>query len=348
MKRAALPLVLLTGTLLATPAPAASTRQGDVLKIPDTAEVHVVIKGDTLWDIATAYLEDPFMWPKIWRDNEQVTNPDLIFPGGHIRIPVALLKPEIREKIAPTQKAVEVPVPSGTLNPVLVESAGYIVDDLNDVGKVVGTYENHFLMGEGDPVFLKMRDEAQPGDRFFVVRPVRTVRYPHSLRGVGRLVHVLGVVRIVSVEGKIVQGRVDRFYDAIVSGDKLVPYERPEVAFTEGTPSVEGMVVASYDERAIVAAGDVLYLDRGAEDGLKPGMVLEVSEEDERIGPAGLFGGMEVPGRTVARMRVLSVREGNATAWVEQSDTPIRVGDRFHSPAPEPATAKGGDAEPAS
>jgi hypothetical protein len=351
MKRAALPLVLLTGALLAAPAPAPAetARQGDVLKIPDTAEVHVVIKGDTLWDIATAYLEDPFMWPKIWRDNEQVTNPDLIYPGGHIRIPVALLKPEIRQKLAPAQKTVEVPVPTGTLNPELVEKAGYIVDDLDDSGKVVGTYENHFLMGEGDPVFLKVKGDVKPGDRFFVVRPIRVVHYPHSLRSIGRLMHMLGVVKVESVQDDTVQARVERFFDAIVTGDRLTPYESPVVEFTEATPHVDGMVVASYDRREIVGAGDVLYLDKGAKDGLEPGMVVEVSEKDEHIGSEGLFGGVDVPGRTVARLRILSVRDGNATAWVEQSDTPIRVGDRFYSPEPEaPATAQGTAEEPKS
>lgn len=62
--------------------------------------VHVVVKGDTLWDIAEAYLEDPFRWPNIWRINDQVVNPDLIYPGGKIRIPIALLRPEIRELVA--------------------------------------------------------------------------------------------------------------------------------------------------------------------------------------------------------------------------------------------------------
>jgi hypothetical protein len=348
MKRAALPLILLAGTLLATPAPAESPRQGDVLKIPDTAEVHVVVKGDTLWDIATAYLEDPFMWPKIWRDNEQVSNPDLIYPGGHIRIPVALLKPEIRQKIAPAQKTVEVPVPSGTLNPVLVEKAGYIVDDLNDAGRVVGTYESHYLIGEGDPIFLKMSDEPAPGDQFFVVRPVRTVHYPHSVRSVGKLVHVLGVVKVVSVEGKTVQGRVDRTYDAIVAGDRLVPYVRPQVDIAQHTPPVEGEVVATWDERSIVGAKDILYLDRGTADGLKPGMTVEVTSDPEHLDTGGMFGTMDVPGRHVATLRILSVRDGNATAWVEQSDAPIQVGDRFHSPAAGPATAGGAAPEPAS
>jgi len=348
MKRVSFPLAYVSGALLAALPMVGATALADVLKIPDTAEVHVVVKGDTLWDIATAYLEDPFMWPKIWRDNEQVLNPDLIYPGGHIRIPVALLKPEIRQKLAPAKKTVEVPVPSGTLNPVLVEKSGYIVDDLDDSGKVAGTYESHYLMGEGDPIFLKMRHDATPGQQFFVVRPVRTVRYPHSLRSVGKLVQVLGVVKIVAVDGDTVQGRVDRFYDAIVAGDRLVPYVRPVVDFADHTPPVEGEVVASYDERSIIGAKDIVYLDKGAQDGLMPGMMVEVTGEAEHIDTGGMFGTMDVPGRRVASLRILSVRDGNATAWVEQSDTPIRIGDRFHAPAAVPATAKGAGEQPAS
>lgn len=348
MKRVSFPLAYVSGALLAALPLGGSAALADVLRIPDSAEVHVVVQGDTLWDIATAYLEDPFMWPKIWRDNEQVQNPDLIYPGGHIRIPVALLKPEIRQKLAPAQKAVEVPVPEGTLNPVLVEKSGYIVDDLDESGKVAGTYESHYLMGEGDPIFLKMRHDATPGQQFFVVRPVRTVRYPHSLRSVGKLVQVLGVVKVVKVDGEAVQGRVDRFYDAIVAGDLLVPYVRPVVDMARQTPPVEGTVVASYDERSIVGAKDILYLDRGAKDGLLPGMTVEVTGEAEHIDTGGMFGTMDVPGRHLATLRILSVRDGNATAWVEQSDNSIRVGDRFHAPAPEPATAKGAAEEPAS
>jgi len=156
---------------------------------------------------------------------------------------------------------------------------------------------------------------------------------------VGKLVHVMGVVEVGARDGKAVQATVTRFYDYILPGDRLMPYERPRVAFTEGTPRVEGTVVASYDERSIVAAHDILYLDRGARDGLAPGMVVEVTKSGEEIAGGGLFGGVEVPGRTLATLRVLSVRDGNATAWVEQSNAAIQVGDVFHAPASDTATA---------
>ena len=47
--------------------------------------VHRVIPGDTLWDIAARYLDDPFQYPELARLS-QIRNPDLIYPGDIIHI----------------------------------------------------------------------------------------------------------------------------------------------------------------------------------------------------------------------------------------------------------------------
>ena len=55
---------------------------------PDGAKgyVHVVVPGDTLWDVTTIYIETPWIWPSIWDENNDIRNPHLIYPGDLIWI----------------------------------------------------------------------------------------------------------------------------------------------------------------------------------------------------------------------------------------------------------------------
>ena len=46
---------------------------------------HVVVKGDTLWDIAEAYVKDPFRYPEL-AELSNIKNPDLIYPYDLVRI----------------------------------------------------------------------------------------------------------------------------------------------------------------------------------------------------------------------------------------------------------------------
>lgn len=49
--------------------------------------VYHVRQGDTLWAIASRYLDNPRLWPQIWKENPFVANPNLIFPGDPLTIP---------------------------------------------------------------------------------------------------------------------------------------------------------------------------------------------------------------------------------------------------------------------
>ena len=61
-----------------------------------------VLKGDTLWDISSKEIKDPFLWPKIWKENPDIKNPDRISPSQMIKIPLRLIQKSRRKK--PQQK----------------------------------------------------------------------------------------------------------------------------------------------------------------------------------------------------------------------------------------------------
>ena len=59
----------------------------DVLNIKEGAPTkYVVKKGDTLWDISKLFLDKAWLWPELWRNNTQIENPHLIYPGDTLRL----------------------------------------------------------------------------------------------------------------------------------------------------------------------------------------------------------------------------------------------------------------------
>jgi LysM repeat protein len=79
----------------------------------ETQEIkeYKVKKGDTLWDISNKELQDPFLWPKIWKENPDIKNPDLIYPDQIVKIPLYLLQKEV-ETPAPEPVAEKAPEPA--------------------------------------------------------------------------------------------------------------------------------------------------------------------------------------------------------------------------------------------
>jgi hypothetical protein len=114
--------LLSAGLILALLALAAPVFADTVDLKPDHPERYVVQKGDTLWDISKRFLKDPWRWASVWKINEQIKNPHLIYPGDVIVLTYVEGKPQLgvlrEEKVAAPAAPAPAPAPAAAPAPV--------------------------------------------------------------------------------------------------------------------------------------------------------------------------------------------------------------------------------------
>ena len=336
---------------------------------------HLVQPGDTLWSISSTYLIDPFYWPKVWDVNRFIKNPDRIYPGGMIMLPSpealqptpeqkeataveAPVEPMPVEEVpaeeepvtdvteAPKEAMPKPPAPTITvegpvqrpLDLALLASVGYVLPGKVDhAGALVGTKDHRVLMGEGDVVYLKPgKFNTQEGDTLVVYRKIRKVYHPKTGKYLGRLVAVLGVMRVMEVSPKITTAKILKSYNYILAGDLVAPYESVQLPSLEEVPSreraqVDGYIVDIKEDEVTVAQFDVVYIDRGIRDGIGRGSSFKVIRDGERTSYFSAGGGVLLPPRTIGELEVITVNERTATAKIRKSIEPINRGDRIEA-----------------
>jgi hypothetical protein len=96
-------------------------------ELPADAKIHIIVKGDTLWDLARTYLGDPYFWPQIWEANPYISDPHWIFPGDPLVIPTPMVIAEVRPPEPPPVTLEELPAPQPVAKRYDVYCAPYVL-----------------------------------------------------------------------------------------------------------------------------------------------------------------------------------------------------------------------------
>jgi hypothetical protein len=89
---------------------------------------YTIKPGDTLWDISSKFLKNPFLWPKLWERNPYITNPHWIYPGQSIRLSPDEVKKE-EPKIEEPKKVVVEEKPKEIINEPVVMKEPVVVKE---------------------------------------------------------------------------------------------------------------------------------------------------------------------------------------------------------------------------
>ncbi|MGH8033240.1 MAG: LysM peptidoglycan-binding domain-containing protein [Luteimonas sp.] len=144
----------------------------------DHPDTYVVVRGDTLWDIAGKFLQRPWLWPEIWQANPQIRNPHLIYPGDVISL--AYLDRVNRLTATPGPRT-DAPISAIALDDVEAFLRDLrVLDSFDQLPYVVGLEDDQLRAASGQAVYVRGLAGQRIGNRYLVVRP--TTRYTHLTR----------------------------------------------------------------------------------------------------------------------------------------------------------------------
>jgi len=229
----------------------------------ETEGVYTIKKGDTLWDISSKFLKDPFLWPKLWQRNPYITNPHWIYPGNPIRLsamepikkeePKAEPKKVVEEKPKEGVKEPEVkkvepppvekkPEAVAEVKPVKVEEkpiyfpeirdAGFMSDiEYRGIGIVLESKEGKNIMSAGDTIYLAIKtpESVLIGNKYTIFRLSGEIKHPVTAKKIGKKYNIIGNVQIIDQHGNFYTAKVIESFDAIEKGDYIQPYSKEKM-----------------------------------------------------------------------------------------------------------------------
>jgi hypothetical protein len=70
----------------------------DPESFPPEATLHIIVPGDTLWDLADLVFGNPYLWPQIWNENRYILDSHWIYPGDPLLLPA---RPTVVGEVVP-------------------------------------------------------------------------------------------------------------------------------------------------------------------------------------------------------------------------------------------------------
>ncbi|HTY99378.1 MAG TPA: LysM peptidoglycan-binding domain-containing protein [Rhodocyclaceae bacterium] len=320
---------------------------------PDAPDRHIVVRGDTLWGIASQFLKDPYRWPEIWHLNqEQIKNPQRIYPGqvivldrsgGEPRLKIgALVKAE--PKIYSQEISKEIPaIPQDQIEPFLSQPLVVEEGALDSAARVVATQESRVYVGAGNVFYASGATEA--AKLWNIYRPGRDLKDPDNDEVIGHEAVFLGSARKIA-DGKVATFEIVTSKLEMGQGDRLLPAPRVElISYVPHAPQtmIKGRVISLYGGVGEAGPFSIVALSRGKRDGLEVGHVLALyragKEVTNRIDLADInkleedkAETYQLPDERYGLVFVFRVFDRIAYALVMNVTRPVASGDAVRTP----------------
>ncbi|MEZ5553766.1 MAG: LysM peptidoglycan-binding domain-containing protein [Pseudomonadales bacterium] len=322
----------------------------------DHPDVYTVVKGDTLWDISGKFLQRPWLWPELWRNNPQIENPHLIYPGDRIALVYIDGQPRLMLERGDAGRTVRMtPSDTETLHPEIryepLESAipairldaiqGFLVQNrvvdpevLSNAPYVVQGESERLILGAGDRLYI--RGLLPESESFNLVRRGPLYVDPQTNEVLGREATYIGLGQVVGQEADIATMIMSDTREEVQIGDRVLPTEerRVDSTFFPSAPSqsIRGEIISVFGGVTQVGQYDVVVINRGEREMLKVGNVFAIYKKGELARDRIAKQMVQLPSERAGIMMVFRTFEKLAYALVLATERPLEVGDEIRNP----------------
>jgi hypothetical protein len=336
---------------------------------PEHPQTYIVQEGDTLWDISSVFLRDPWFWPEIWFKNPQVENPHLIYPGdtlaiiyvgGQARVQVlargedgvVMTQPTRATETAGGLQVVKVnprvrsqPI-DATIPSIPIESIRHLLerpliideDTLDKSAYVLSSLDNHLINSINDKLYVRKLDTTSGTGHYHIYRPNRPLYDPITNELLGYEALYVGQSKLL-LRGDPASVRVTNSEREILRNDRVMPIDNTnfERDFFPKPPSseVSGEIVALLDAISKSGAFQTIAINLGNRDGVESGNILRIRRNgnvivDHKESVPNFT--VRLPDEKIGMAMVIRSFEKMSYALIMEAQMPISVNDYVESP----------------
>ena len=325
----------------------------------DAPNRYIVKKGDTLWDISGRYLDSPWRWKEIWATNNQIKNPNLIYPNdvlilciiqgktlvgvdtgeGCAGIEKQVTGNAIATTVAITSIANSIPaIPLSAIKQWLDKTIIVNPKDFKTTPYVLASKNRNLITASGDKIYAK-GVPLMVGQTYGVYREGEMYIEPKTQRVIGLEVTQVatGLVTSATTEGVSSLQLTNSYGKEVREGDRVfvelnnniapVFYPKP-AAVSRG-----GMILRVMDSISSAARGSVVAINLGSLQGAQPGDVLTVYQKGPLVRDTiDNDNPVRLPSEPSGMVMVFNSFADISYAYVLSSELPLDVGDQLLPP----------------
>ncbi|OPX55712.1 LysM domain-containing protein [Oceanospirillum multiglobuliferum] len=321
----------------------------------DAPERYLVQTGDTLWDLANRFLNEPWLWPQLWHENPQIIDPDKIYPGDELRLifddkgtarlqvegegGVVKLSPGMR--VSGLRQAIP-PIPQQKIDAFIESHQVFSPEELAASAYVVGAEDDRLVVGTGNLVYVRGLTSVQLGSRYLIYRSQQeyktTSQQKNSTQWLGVEMQYIGAAQLESFQAAegIAAMRVLQAREEIRNNDILTLNDKGNTpaTFYPQAPSrqIKAEIVSIMGGMSYGGKNSVIALSAGKLQRLVPGNILKIEQQRIPVKDEHTQENLVLPTEVTGTVMVFRTFKQISYALVLEASKPITVGDWLISP----------------